>query len=124
MLDVDRRTNQGMGQFAHEFPVNLSIPMTPMEYDALRFLSSLYPANIEEILRASVLPFLDPGSAHPSRRDEGMDAERTARVALGMEDAEASALEGLAKEAGVGPERMALWAMWDSLGPLLEIRRS
>jgi len=123
MLDVDRRTNQGMEAFARDFPVTVSVPLTPMEYDALRFLSSLYPANPMEIVRASVLPFLDPGSTPPTRRDDGMDTERTARVTLGMEEGEASRLEGLANEARVGPGTMALWAMWDSLGPLLEVSR-
>lgn len=123
MLDVDRRTNQGRGAFALDYPVSFSVPLTPMEYDALRFLSSLYPADPMEIMRASVLPFLDPGSTPPVRRDDGMDAERTARVTLGMDDGEASALQGLASEEGVGPEMIAVWAMWDSLGPLLEVTR-
>jgi hypothetical protein len=124
MLDVDRRTNQGLGVYDREWPVSLSVPLTPMEYDALRFLSSLYPANPPEIARASVLPFLDPGSKPPRRRADGLDAERTARVSVGLEEDEASALEALAQVAGVGPEAMARWAMWDSLGPLLQISGS
>lgn len=123
LLHVDRRTNQGRGVLEREWPVNLSVPLTPMEADALWFLSSLYPANPPEIARAAVLPFLDPGSEPPGRMDDGMDAERTCRVAVGLEDGEARALEGLAAGAGVGPERMALWAMWDTLGPLMEVSR-
>ncbi len=123
LLDVDRRTNQGRGVLERQWPVSLSVPLTPMEYDALRFLSSLYPANPPEIARAAVLPFLDPGSTPPGRRDDGMDAERTCRVTIGLEDVEARALEGLAAGKGVGSDRMALWAMWDTLGPLLEVSR-
>ncbi len=123
LLDVDRRTNQGMGSFDRDWPVSLSVPLTPIEYDALRFLSSLYPANPPEIARACLLPFLDPGSTPPSRRDDGLDTERTARVPLGLEVSESSRLEELAGTAGVGPETMARWAMWESLGSLLEVSR-
>lgn len=123
LLDVDRRTNQGMGSFARDWPVSLSVPLTPIEYDALRFLASLYPANPPEIVRASLLPFLDAGSTPPSRRDDGLDTERTARVTLGLEEPESSRLEELARNAGVGPETMARWAMWESLDSLLEFSR-
>lgn len=123
LLDVDRRTNQGRGAYEREWPVNLSVPLTPMEYDALRFLSSLYPANPQEISRAALMPFLDPGSTPPTTRDGDMVSERTARVVLNMEEEEASRLEALARDAGVTPEKMAVWAMWDSLGPLLEVPR-
>jgi hypothetical protein len=123
LLDVDRRTNQGLDALSRDWPVLLSVPMTPMEYDALRFLSSLYPANPPEIVRSSVLPFLDPGSTPPLPREDGTDAERTARVSLGLEEGEARKLDGLSTKAGVSPETMARWAMWDVLGPLLEMSR-
>jgi hypothetical protein len=123
LLDVDRRDNQGRGAFEREWPVVLSVPLTPMEADALRFLSSLYPANPAEIARAAVIPFLDPGSTPPRRREDGMEAELTARVELGLESSEAEALEALAGGAGVAPEAMARLAMWETLGPLLEVPR-
>lgn len=123
VLDVDRRTNQGRGVFGRDWPVSLSVPLTPMEYDALRFLSSLYPADPPEIVRAAVLPFLDPGSTPPAARDDGMEGERTARVSIGMEQFEASRLETLAKVSEVGPETVVVWALWDSLGPLIQVSR-
>ena len=123
LLAVDRRTNLGMGSFDRDWPVNLSVPLTPIEYDALRFLASLYPANPPEIVRACLLPFLDAGSSPPSRRDDGLDTERTARVPLGLEESESSRLEELAGNAGVGPETMARWAMCESLGSLLDVSR-
>jgi hypothetical protein len=123
LLDVDRRTNQGMGSFSRDWPVSLSVPLTPMEYDALRFLSSLYPANPPEIVRASVLPFLDPGSTPPRRLEDGLDMERTARVDLGLDHEEADRLGALASREGVAKETMAVWAMWESLGPLLDVPR-
>ena len=123
ILKVDRRTNQAREAFDREWPVNLSVPVTPMEYDALRFLSSLYPANPPEIMRASLLPYLDVGATPPVRRDDGMDMERTARVALGLDDDEAHRLEALARENGVAPERYAVWAVWDALGPLMDVHR-
>lgn len=123
LLDVDRRTNQGLGAFEREWPVELAVPLTPMEFDALRFLSSLYPANPREIARAAVLPFLDPGSTPPRPRGDRMEGERTARVTLGMDEGESEALGALAHEAGVDDGTMARWAMWDTLGPLLEVSR-
>jgi hypothetical protein len=95
-----------------------------VEYDALRFLSSMYPANPSEIARAALLPFLDPGSEPPDPMDDGLDAERTARVELGLDEVEAGALKDMALAAGVGSEEMARWAMWDNLGPLLQVTRS
>jgi hypothetical protein len=123
MLDVDRRTNQGLGVYQRDWPVVLSVPLTPMEYDALRFLSSLYPANPPEIARAALLPFLDPGSRPPGPRGDGLDPERTSRVELGLDDGEAKALDELAEGAGVGSEEMVRWAMWDVLEPLLQVSR-
>ncbi len=123
LLDVDRRTNQGREVFQRDWPVALPVPLTPMEFDALRFLSSLYPANPPEIVRAAVLPFLDPGSSPPGRREDGMDAERTARVTLGLDEDEGRTLGSLAAEAGVDEATFARWAMWESLGPLLQVSR-
>ena len=122
-LDVDRRTNQGRGVLEVDMPVRLPVPLTPTEYDVLRFLSSLYPANPGEIVRASVLPFLDPGSRPPRPIEDGMEGERTARVGLGLDRAEARALSGLAEDAGVSEETVVVRAMWDSLGPLMEASR-
>ena len=124
LLNVDRRTNQGREVFDRDWPVILTVPLTPMEMDSLRFLSSLYPAHPSEIARAALLPFLDPGSSPPRRRDDGMDGERTARVQLGLDEMEARALETLSDGVGAGREAVARWAMWDSLGPLLDISRS
>ncbi len=123
VLDVDRRTNQGRGAFDRDWPVSLSVPLTPMEYDALRFLSSLYPAALPEIVRAAVLPFLDPGSTPPAPRDDGMEGERTARVSVGMDGTEAHRLDTLARASQVPPETFVVWALWDSLGPLLQVSR-
>ncbi|NIP33911.1 MAG: hypothetical protein GWN18_03125 [Thermoplasmata archaeon] len=123
LLDVDRRSNQGREVYERDWPVCLPVPLTPMEFDALRFLSSLYPANPPEIVRAAVLPFLDPGSRLPGRREDGMDAERTARVTLGLDEDEGGALGSLAAEAGVDEATFARWAMWESLGPLLHVSR-
>lgn len=123
ILDVDRRSNQGREAFDMPWSVNLSVPLTPTEYDALRFLASIYPANPPEIARASLLPYLDPGSPAPGHRDDGMDMERTSRVAVGLEDDEAQRLEGAARASGVERETFVRWALWDSLGPLLEVHR-
>jgi hypothetical protein len=123
LLDVDRRTNQDREVLSRDWPVTLSVPLTPMESDALRFLSSLYPANPSEISRAALLPFLDPGSRPPRRRDDGLDGERTARVQMGLDEDEARVLETLSVTAGVGREAVVRWAIWDSLGPLLETGR-
>jgi hypothetical protein len=124
LLDVDRRTNQGREAFEREWPVVLSVPLSPMEADALRFLSSLYPANPAEIARAAVLPFLDPGSTPPRSRNDGLGAELTARVELGLETFESEALDSLADREGMGPEAMARMAMWDTLGPLMDVPRA
>jgi hypothetical protein len=123
LLDVDRRTNQGREAFDRDWPVVLSVPLTPMEADALRFLSSLYPANPSEIARAAVLPFLDPGSIPPRARDDGLEAELTARVELGLETHESEALSALSDREGMGPKAMARMAMWDTLGPLMDVPR-
>lgn len=123
ILDVDRRTNQGRERLSVEHPVRMSVPLTPMEYDALRFLASLYPANPGEIVRASVLRCLDPGAVMPRAHCDGMDMERTARVELGLEVGEAARLRDLAREGGVVPEEMARWAMREALGPLLDVTR-
>ncbi len=123
LLDVDRRTNQGREDYEREWPVTLSVPLTPMEADSLRFLSSLYPADPLEIARAAVLPFLDPGSRPPRRREDRLEGERTARVQLGLDEEEARALEVLSTGAGEARETVARWAMWDSLGPLLDASR-
>jgi hypothetical protein len=123
LLDVDRRTTQGREAFDRDWPVVLSVPLTPMEADALRFLSSLYPANPAEIARAAVLPFLDPGSTPPRSREDGLGAELTARVDLGLDVYESEALTALADRSGIGPEAMARMAMWDSLGPLMDLPR-
>jgi hypothetical protein len=123
ILDVDRRANQGREVLDRPWPVNISVPVTPMEYDALRFLSSLYPANPPEILRASLLPYLDPGTAPPPRREDGLEIERTARVALGLDEAEALRLKALADEQGVTLETYAVWAVWNALGPLMCVHR-
>ena len=123
LLDVDRRANQGREAFERGWPVVLSVPLTPTEYDALRFLSSLIPANPGEIARASLLPFLDPGSSPPLRRDDGLDLERTARVQLGLDAVEAARLDELAEGSGVDRETVARWALWDALGPLMLTRR-
>ena len=123
LLDVDRRTALGRERFDVEWPVRLSVPLTPVEYDALRFLSSLYPANPSEILRAALLPALDPGARAPGMRKDDLGMERTARVELGLEKGEAARLGELATEAGVAPEELARWAMVDALGPLLDVHR-
>jgi len=123
LLEADRRTNQGLGLLERDWPVRLRVPLTPLEFDALRFLSSLYPANPSEIARASVLPFLDEGSAPPARREDRLDGERTARVEVGLDRGEAVALERLADDAGVAPGALARWALRDTLGPLLEVPR-
>ena len=123
ILEVDRRTNQGMEAFDRSWPVTVSVPLTPTEYDSLRFLSSLYPANPSEIARAALLPYLDAGSRPPGRLDDGMDMERTARVSIGLDEDEAERLEGLAGHEGVAPERVVLWALWGSLGPLMDVPR-
>lgn len=123
ILDVDRRYNQGREAFDMPRPVTLSVPLTPTEYDALRFLASLYPANPSEIARASLIPYLDPGSLAPDRRDDGKEMERTSRVAVGLDDDEAERLEGAARASGVESETFARWALWETLGPLLEVHR-
>ncbi len=123
ILDVDRRYNQGREAYDMPRPVTLSVPLTPTEYDALRFLASLYPANPSEIARASLLPYLDPGSLAPDRRDDGMDMERTSRVAVGLDDDEKQRLQIAARTSGVESETFVRWALWDSLGPLLEVHR-
>ena len=124
ILDVDRRFNQGREAFDVAWPVNISVPLTPTEYDGLRFLASLYPANPSEIARASLLPYLDPGSGPPDRLEDGLDMERTSRVSIGLDEDEAERLERAAKGSGVEGETFARWAMWDSIGPLLEVHRS
>jgi hypothetical protein len=123
MLDVDRRTALGRERLEVDWPVWLSVPLTPVEYDALRFLSSLYPANPSEIMRASVLRALDPGATTPGRHDDDLAMERTARVELGLGDEEAERLRELASDGGTTPEEMARWAMVDALGPLLDVHR-
>jgi len=123
LLDADRRTNQGLGALERDWPVRLQVPLTPVEYDALRFLSSLYPANPSEIARASVLPFLDDGSVPPARREDAMDGERTARVEIGMDSREAVAMDRLANDAGVTTGTLARWALWETLGPLMDVPR-
>jgi hypothetical protein len=123
LLDVDRRTALGRERLEVDRPVRLSVPVTPVEYDALRFLSSLYPANPSEIMRASLLRALDPGTAAPGRHDDGLAMERTARVELGLDEGEAERLGELASEGGTTPEEMARWAMVDALGPLLDVHR-
>jgi hypothetical protein len=94
-----------------------------MEYDTLRFLSSLYPANPPEIVRASLLPYLDAGTPPPARREDGQDTERTARVSLGLEEREMQRLTAVAGRAGVDPGTYAIWAMWDVLGPLMHVHK-
>ena len=106
LLDVDRRTNQGRDRLSVERPVHMSIPLTPMEYDALRFLASLYPANPGEILRASVIRCLDRDASIPVGHLDGMEMERTARVDLGLEEDEAGRLREIAGEEGVSPEEI------------------
>jgi hypothetical protein len=123
LLDVDRRTNQGRAAFEREWPVVLSVPITPMEADALRFLSSLYPANPAEIVRAAVLPYLDPGSTPPRVGDDGLGTELTSRVELFMDTSESGALDALAEGASVDAVAMARAAMWGTLGPLLDVPR-
>jgi hypothetical protein len=124
IIDVDRRTNLDRGRYDRDWPVTLSVPVTPVEYDALRFLSSMYPANPSEIVRASVLRTLDPGAIVPSSGQDGLDKERTARVELNLEVEEARRLEDLAKGEGVVPEVMARWAMTEALGSLLDVPRT
>jgi hypothetical protein len=123
ILDTDRRTNQDRGKYERDWPVMLSVPLTPMEYDALRFLSSLYPANPGEIMRASVLRALDPGAPSPSGDADGKDMERTARVELGLDDDEMERLGRLAARIGSTPEETARWAMLDALGVLMDVPR-
>jgi len=123
ILKVDRRYNQGREVFDVPWPVTISIPLTPMEYDALRFLASLYPANPSEIARASLLPYLDSGSIAPDRQDDGKDMERTSRVAVGLDEKEEQRLEMAAQTSGVDCETFVRWALWDSLGPLMNVSR-
>lgn len=123
ILKVDRRYNQAREVYDVPWPVNVSIPLTPTEYDGLRFLSSLYPANPSEIARASLLPYLDPGSSPPHLGEDGLDMERTSRVAIGLDDDEAERLEQAAKYLGVEEETFVGWAIWGSIGPLLEVHR-
>jgi hypothetical protein len=123
ILEVDRRTNQDRGRYDRDWPVTISVPLTPVEYDALRFLSSLYPANPSELVRASVLRALDPGATPPSGGDDGRDGERTARVELCLEEGEALRLKELGDAADVSPEVMARWAMREALGPLMNVPR-
>ena len=123
LLDVDRRTALGRERLDVDWPVRLSVPLTPVEYDALRFLSSLYPANPPEIMRASVLRALDPGAAAPGMHEDGLAMERTARVELGLDEGEAARLREIASEGGTTAEEVARWAMVDALGPLLDVHR-
>ena len=123
LLDMDRRATLGRERFDVDWPVTLSIPFTPIEYDALRFLSSLYPANPGEIVRAAVVPYLDPNASIPSQMDDGLERERTARVQLGLCDAEAERLNRMAHGVGVEPETLARWTVLETLGPLVEIPR-
>jgi hypothetical protein len=123
VLDVDRRKSLGRERYDREWPVRLSVPVTPVEYDALRFLSSLYPANPSEIMRASVLRALDDDGQTPGRHEDGLEGERTARVELCLEVGEAKRLSGIADVAGVSPEETARRAMRDALGPLMDTHR-
>ena len=123
ILDVDRRRSLGRERYDRDWPVRLSVPITPVEYDALRFLSSLFPANPSEIIRASVLRALDPGAHTPGDHGDGLGMERTARVELCLEEDELERLVDIAKTAGVSPEEAARWAMRDALGPLMGTHR-
>jgi hypothetical protein len=123
ILDVDRRRSLGRERYDQDWPVRLSVPLTPVEYDALRFLSSLYPANPSEIIRASVLRALDPGARAPGDHGDGLGMERTARVELCLEEGELERLTKIARTADVSPEEAARWAMSDALGPLMGTHR-
>ena len=123
LLDVDRRASRGMERYERDWPVTLAVPVSPVEYDAVRFLASMYPANVPEIARACVLPFLDEGSKPPGALSGVSDLERTARLELCLEEGEAARLESLSAAAGAGPEQYARWAILDSLGPLLHAHR-
>ena len=124
LLDVDRRATLGLDRLDADWPVVLSVPLDPATYDALRFLSSLYPASPRDILRASVLRALDPGAAPPRPpTDAAPLSERTARLELGLESAEAERLRALADAERVTPEELAVRALHESLGPLLRAHR-
>ena len=123
ILDVDRRKSLGRERYDRDWPVRLSVPLTPVEYDALRFLSSLYPANPSEIIRASVLRALDPGASSPKDYEDEQGMERTARVELCLETGELERLVEIAKTAGVSPEEAARWVLRDALGPLMGTHR-
>jgi len=124
LLDVDRRASLGLERLDRRWPVVLSVSLDPATYDALRFLSSLYPASPRDILRASVLRALDPGAAPPRPPATAAPlSERTARLELGLERDEAERLGALAGEERVAPEELATWALHESLGPLLRAHR-
>jgi hypothetical protein len=124
LLDVDRRATLGLDRLDADWPVVLSVPLDPATYDALRFLSSLYPASPRDILRASVMRALDPGAAPPpSPTGAAPMSERTARLELGLEREEADRLRALADAERVTPEELALRALHESLGPLLRAHR-
>lgn len=123
LLDVDRRASRDMERYERDWPVRIAVPVTPVEYDAVRFLASMYPANVPEIARACVLPFLDEGSTPPAARAGGLETEMTARLELRLDEEEAARLSGLSEAAGARPEQYARWAVLDSLGPLLRTHR-
>ncbi len=123
LLDVDRRGALGLERYDVEWPVSLQVPLDPVAYDALRFLSSLYPARPPDILRACVLPVLDPGAEPPMPRPGTPALERTARVELGLSIEEHRRLGERAAASGAAPEDVARWALEDALGPLLEVHR-
>jgi len=124
LLDVDRRSSLGLERYDADWPVVLSVPMDPATYDALRFLSSLYPASPRDILRASVLRALDPGSPPPGIPPVPVPlSERTARLELGLRRDEAERFIKLARAEGVAPEELAVRALHGSLGPLLHVHR-
>ncbi len=124
LLDVDRRATLGLERLDVDWPVVLSVPLDPATYDALRFLSSLYPASPRDILRASVLRALDPGSMPPPHPAGAAPmSERTARLELGLARDEAERLGAMADGKGITPEEMATWALHDALGPLLHAQR-
>jgi hypothetical protein len=123
LLDVDRRAALGLERYDVDWPVCLQVPLDPVAYDALRFLSSLYPARPADILRASVLPILDPGADPPEPRSGTPALERTARVELGLSLDENRRLAEHAATVDATPEDVARWALEDAMGPLMEVHR-